>query len=705
MKINFYNSKRELKYEIEEISSIIEKIRDGFWADEVTSIREHLKNNNKQDASLIKSNLPAFTHSATFKDKRRKESIDEYNGLIGLDYDYVDDVESLKSIVMSIPYTYLAFVSPSGNGLKVFVKTDATKEQHKSAFKMIRMHYDEVCKTKSDSSVQDVSRLCFVSYDPELYHNESSEVLEITTNVSPEWVWNFTSNLLQFIEGQRNNFIYRYGCNANRYDIEMSDALQYATMYSQGDFSNDEIIRTIESAYENNTHERGLSAGVAKPAKSPKLEVDDPFIPDWIYDELPDTLRRACHVFEGRERDVFFTSALAVISGGLYNVEGLYANERVYPNLFTFIIAPPASGKGSMTYGRQLGECFHNALIDESRDALNKYKKEKRIFEMRLRKAKIDDVNNLQEPEEPLNKVFFLPANTSSSMLIKHLNDNGGIGCFCETEADTLSTTLNQEWGNFSDILRKGFHGETITKSRKTDLEYLEIPEPKFSVCITGTPGQRKSLITSIEDGLYSRFMIYRYNATPKWRKTFTKSLSQSKKDIFSNFSRELCDLFKSDGTRQFTLSEKQGERLDRHFEENMHHNVALYNSNVTGVTFRLALMCYKIAMVISALRSNQAQFECEDRDFDIAMYLVNEVYMPHSIKLFNEITPKGESFTEVEKDLIEWIDKKVSFNRNQVRQVGTVLGIPERTMTSLLTRLIDKGLIKRVKNGEYSKR
>ena len=55
------------------------------------------------------------------------------------------------------------------------------------------------------------------------------------------------------------------------------------------------------------------------------------------------------------ERDVFFTSALSVISGGLHNVSGLYANDKVFPNLFSIIIAPPASGKGVMKYSRQLG--------------------------------------------------------------------------------------------------------------------------------------------------------------------------------------------------------------------------------------------------------------------------------------------------------------------------------------------------------------
>ena len=110
-------------------------------------------------------------------------------------------------------------------------------------------------------------------------------------------------------------------------------------------------------------------------------------------------------------------------------------------------------------------------------------------------------------------------------MMIKHLEDNDGMGCICETEADTLTNTLKQDWGGYSDVLRKGFHAEIISKSRMTDLDYSEIKEPKFSVAITGTPNQLDTLITSIQDGLFSRFIFYSFSAKQKWRSTYTEAI------------------------------------------------------------------------------------------------------------------------------------------------------------------------------------
>ena len=706
MNISYYNSTKEYKNQKEELSSLLNRIRDGEWKDEVSTLRHHLKNDEKKEAMMIKGSLPAFTHNATFNDQRKLDYIDTYNGLIGLDYDKVDDVEELKTKVMTIPYTYTAFISPSGNGLKVFVRTTASIENHKEAFTLIRRHYDEVVGIESDGSVQDISRLCYVSYDKDLYLNESSEVVELTSKSSPEWIWSFTSNLYQFESGQRNNFIYRYGCNANRYDIDINDTINYALIYSESDFSSDEIHQAVESAYENNTHERGKYAGTAFSAETQVVEEKDPFIPEWIYERLPDTLRRACEVFKGRrERDVFCTSALSVISAGLFNVEGLYANERVSPNLYSFVIAPAASGKGSMKFAKQLGDCFHEYLTRSSREEAKRYKQERRVFELKMRKAKEKDIENIQEPTPPKKMVFFLPANTSSSMLIKLLDDNGGIGCFSETEADTLTTTLKQDWGNFSDILRKGFNGETITKSRVTDMEYLEVKYPKFSVCITGTPSQRATLLTSVEDGLFSRFIFYNYTPQVKWKSTYTADISRSKQDIFSEFSAELCDKFKANKPQRFVMTKEQGERLDKHFEERMHHNVALYNENITGITFRLAKICHKICMVLSALRSDDEVLKCSDNDFETALHLVSDVYMPHSINLLNSITSKIKSLTQVEERLLEWIKQRDEFKRGEIRQFGANLNIAERTLSDILNKFIDKNLIHRVKNGLYAKR
>lgn len=489
------------------------------------------------------------------------------------------------------------------------------------------------------------------------------------------------------------------------FGIDINETTKLASNYSSSTFSLNEIERTIKSAYENNVNEYGMFAKSAKTAKTKLIEDDNPFIPESVYTSLPQTLKEACNVFTGREKDVFLTSALSVLSGGFYNIQGYYSNEVVFPNLFSFVVAPPASGKGSMKYAKQLGDCYHNFLLNESKEALKKYKKEKLLFDRKLKKAKTDqEIEELIEPKPPKINVFFIPADTSSSMLIKHLEDNDGLGCICETETDTISNALGKEWGGYSDILRKGFHAEVISKSRVKDLEYCEITEPKFSLTITGTPNQMDSLITSIEDGLFSRFLFYSFTSEPIWNDTYTLKITNSKKEIFSNFSAILCDKFKSNEKQIFYMSEKQGNKLDKTFSDALNHNTSNYSSHVSGLTFRLGLMTFKIAMVLSALRSNESEIYCSDEDFETAMCLVEKVYMPHSINMLNKYDKSNTSLTVVEQKLLEWMPDDRNFKRSEISEEASKLEISDRTLSDILKKFINLNQIKKIKNGLYAR-
>ena len=701
--VNFTNSITSFKPDTDSIHNILQKIKNGEWETQVTNIRKYISDGDNNKANDVKKSLPAFTVSATFKDKRRKDCVDTYTGLLHLDYDKIDNVEELKARVMDIPYTYAAFISPSGRGLKVFVKSDNDLYSHTNAFNNLREYYDSIVGIESDKAVKDVPRLCFVSYDAELYLNENSDTYKHKGDLSQEW--NFTSNKERFIDGNRNNFIHLFACNANRKGFDVNDVISYALTYSDETFLEDEIERTINSAYKNNVSENGRAAKLAICHNLVKSEEESPFIPDRVYNALPETLKNACNEFSDRERDVFLTSALAVISGGLHNVHGLYRNEKTFPNVFGFISAPPASGKGVMKYAKQLGECYHGLLLDESKESLKLYKKAKRIFDLKVKKAKSNEaLEALEEPTKPKASLFFIPGDTSSSMIMTHLEDNDGMGCICETEADTLTKALKQEWGDFSDILRKGFQSESMSKSRKTELEYTEIKEPKFSVALTGTPNQMDTLINSIENGLFSRFMFYSFKSKPKWKSTWTDTLTRSNTEIFEDYSAMLCGKFRSNKQQRFFMTQEQGMKLDATFEDELGHNTALYQDSVVGVVFRLGLMCFKIAMVLTALRSDEENITCTDEDCNTAITLVKEVYLKHAINMLTKLDKQSNKLNSSQNKLMDWIKTRDSFKRGEILSIAMANGIKDRTLSEMLKVFIEKRLIIKVSHGVYSK-
>ena len=660
-----------------ELVNVLNAIKEGKFNTKITQLRNA---DSEEEKGRVKNALPAFTPSVVLNTGRKFTDGDTYNGVIHLDYDKLDDVASAIEKIKSLEYTYSCFVSPSGNGIKVFVRVSNEMEQHKDAFNTLRHYYDKAVGRESDKSIKDLTRLCFVSSDPELYLNEESVVFDYNTismTRTPEELWEKTSRKETFTVGNRNNFIFTFACNTNREGLNMEDVKSYCSSYTDSTLTYSEIEKTIRSAYENNTSQFAEMQSVQF-VQSCSKEDKSPMIPEEVYENLPGTLKESCEVFSGRERDVYLTSALSVISGGLSNVQGLYSQNIVYPNLYSFIIAPAASGKGSMNYAQSLGDCYQTLLESKNNEAKATYVKELEVYNFKKKMAKKEeDIRDLKKPEEPKFKTFFIPGNTSSAMIYKHLQFNEGSGCISETETDTLTNALKQEWGGFSDVLRKSFHHETISLSRRTDLEYTKIEEPKFSLSITGTPDQVKSILSSTQNGLASRFMFYSFNTPPKWRTTYTQNITQSKQNQFLKFTQDLCDKFSSQSNRLFNLTVSQGKTLDDTFSELLDDKYSSYKGDSGSLVVRLGLITYKIAMLLSAVRTDESEMKCEDRDFETAMELT-KVYLAHGLNVFEKINNRENRLPLNEE---RWMNKlPKEFTTGEAISIAKKLGIKERT-------------------------
>jgi len=52
----------------------------------------------------------------------------------------------------------------------------------------------------------------------------------------------------------------------------------------------------------------------------------------------------------------------------LPNVIGEYGGRTVYPHLFSFILAPAASGKGALQSSKELADKYHEEVLKNSRE-------------------------------------------------------------------------------------------------------------------------------------------------------------------------------------------------------------------------------------------------------------------------------------------------------------------------------------------------
>ena len=110
------------------------------------------------------------TFSGRFS-RRKVEDLIKQSGYICFDFDDINDLESTKANLKSDPYTQLLFTSPSGNGLKWIIKVKLSEGSHLEFFNGIKSYVKNKYDLAPDESAKDLSRACFVCYDPSAFIN------------------------------------------------------------------------------------------------------------------------------------------------------------------------------------------------------------------------------------------------------------------------------------------------------------------------------------------------------------------------------------------------------------------------------------------------------------------------------------------------------------------------------------------------------
>lgn len=153
----------------------LKAIKEGRVKEIIENCRLVYNQGNKDEYSKLKKKLPAVTYAATFTGKRAKDACNSYNNMLIIDFDGIENVDETKNTLIKDKYTHAAWISPSGKGIKVLVKVTADPNSHKYAFDGISEYYNETYNLETDKSGSDITRLCFTSYDPELFFNASSD--------------------------------------------------------------------------------------------------------------------------------------------------------------------------------------------------------------------------------------------------------------------------------------------------------------------------------------------------------------------------------------------------------------------------------------------------------------------------------------------------------------------------------------------------
>lgn len=278
---------------------VLDGIQSGVWKDKIQQLLAFEK--KSEDFERIKKSLPAVCFSGDFA-SREDEKLLSMSGMMILDIDDLSkaEIKRIKKAIMGADYVVAIFISPSGTGLKVLVAIDIdSQENFIPAFVQLEEEFKNTYAIKIDPSGKNISRLCYVSYDPDMYINDGNIIpfqvdiakaeefkkgtvsrfddrpeqykghivnkdAKYSFGVCEKW----TQRNHEYVEGNRNNYIHVLACNMNRAGIDFRDAV-VMTYSNYPDLPIKELETTIQSAYKRTSEHASVDIYVTEYDKLP----------------------------------------------------------------------------------------------------------------------------------------------------------------------------------------------------------------------------------------------------------------------------------------------------------------------------------------------------------------------------------------------------------------------------------------------------
>lgn len=759
MMVSFYKNIKDTIGVAAPLPTILDGIKAGKWQKQVTTYRALRTKEGKKGSESVKKKLPNFTGSGWFYE-REDRFLKQHSGRIIIDFDELEDVNNTKSILCRDKFTEYCFLSCSGAGLAVLVKISPNK--HRDSFKGLKEYYSATYNLKVDESCVNESRSRFISYDIDLFHNSEADTFEVKKNDIPKkrTITSYTDAhkvlkpAIEIIErsseGNRHHNRLKAGKLAGGYvaggDVSHSDALSILmdavrSVSDCNDRNLDKCEKEINSAIEHGKQFPTTFEDRKKFAKDndpnfnqvpppPNEALPPPIAPiDYIkeiqdqsildedffknatnetprfnsevYDELPDLIAIGCQYFEGVQKDTFLFSSLITLSSAFENVHFKYFGKIQYPNLYGFVLAPAAFGKGGLTWARHLVKGIDKLKIDEYNEEVERIKQEAE----EEKKKKI---------ELPTTRCHIIPANISGAGLSKLLNANTCVLAMA-MEIDDLANAMSQEWGKqLSSTLRTAYHHEEGGQYRATNDEMTKTENAKMSTLFTGTHGQFFKMMPSTENGLFSRFCIYSTHESSEIENPFDDKY-EGMYDIFNSIQQDVTSKYLAyyrSGKRFAFTADQQYTFFSKMKEENKYYT-QLLGGESSQIVRRHFFMTIRIAIILTCCRYDATQFDeeiiCEDRDFYVAFDLMNTL-KKHAFCAFNQI--QGNSVEEEAAPKINAKGKRMmlferlpnDFTTADAYKVGESLKLTNSHISNILGYLKRCEFIFSEKQGKYKK-
>jgi len=365
------------------------------------------------------------------------------------------------------------------------------------------------------------------------------------------------------------------------------------------------------------------------------------------------------------EQDIILMATLAAASACVPNLYFTYGptGKKYFSNLQCFILAAAASGKGIANQALEMVR-----VIDE------------------------------QHP-------MVVAGDSTLAAFYKALEEQNGCGYLHESEGSVITDIWKTSAANYNTTLRKAAEHEPISRNRVKGAS--EIKCPKLSMLLTGTFGQYKALVPSVENGYFSRLLTVVIPGTNPFDKRYVsaKGGQSAIPKIVGNRLLRTYEQLMNAGEREWSLTDAQKERLGEHLETEYGTLIGLLGDNFHSAVIRMAVQIERIALILSAMRNNLDI--CTDADYETAEMIGNKMllHMASAYRMIDgdaqEVMPEIKPIDQ-RKVLFEQL--KGEYSLGELISEAKSQGVSRSSAIRWNNQWIEQGLINKENHGNYKK-
>ena len=382
------------------------------------------------------------------------------------------------------------------------------------------------------------------------------------------------------------------------------------------------------------------------------------------------------------EQDIILMATLAAASACVPNLFFTYGptGKKYYANLQCFILAAAASGKGIANQALEMVR-----VIDE------------------------------QYP-------MLIAGDSTLPAFYKAIEEQGGCGYMHESEGSVITDIWKNSAANYNTALRKAAEHEPISRNRVKSSS--ELKNPRLSMLLTGTFGQYKALVPSVENGYFSRLLTVVIRGTNPFDKRYVSSKggqSVIPKIVGQRLLRTYEQLMNA-GEREWSLTDAQKERLGEHLEREYGTLIGLLGENFHSAVVRMAVQIERMAMVLTAMRVQNTEYRiqtesdselmnekilCADEDYETAEMIGNKMLL-HMASAYRMIDGDAQDVVPEIKPLdqrkVLFDQLKTEYSHGDLAEEAKRQGVSKRTVERWNLSWIEIGIVEKTNHGQYRK-